>query len=81
MAVAVVIVVLSAFAFVVGRWVYAVLIGQLVRPFQREARRRVVARREADVLARAVRVKQALDAEAFAAHQRMLRAAQQHTKR
>ena len=81
MAVAVVVVALLAFAFVVGRWVSLVVTGQLVRPFQREARRRAVARREAEVLARAVRVKQALDAEAFAAHQRMLRAAQQHAKR
>ncbi|TWP34346.1 hypothetical protein [Leekyejoonella antrihumi] len=36
------------------------------------AHRQAVARRNADTLARAIRVKQALDAEAFRAHRRMV---------
>lgn len=57
------------FVWLVGLFLAEMLGGESSRSV---AHRQAIARQNADTLARAVRVKQALDAEAFAAHRRMV---------
>lgn len=57
------------FVWLVGLFLTEMLGGESSRSV---ARRQAVARQNADTLARAIRVKQALDAEAFQAHRRMV---------
>lgn len=65
--------------FLVATLRQAVVSGQLSQLFQSKMRREVVARREAEILGDAIRIQRALDAQAFATHQQMLRIAREHS--
>ena len=77
--IALAVVLLLVIVFLVATLRQAVVSGQLSQLFQGRARRLAVERREAHVMSDAIRVKRALDAAAFEAHQQMVRAAQQHS--
>ena len=66
--------VVAVVGFLVGTLRQAVVSGLLAQIFQQK----LAEKRQAETLAEAIRVKRMLDAEAFAAHQRMVRAAQQY---
>ncbi|MBB2890953.1 hypothetical protein [Flexivirga oryzae] len=60
---------IGVFVWLVGTFLASMVSGGL---FRSTAHRQAVERRQAGMQARAIRVKQALDAEAFAAHRRMV---------
>lgn len=72
------VVLLLVIAFLVATLRQAVVSGQLAQLFQSKVRSQAVVRREAEVLGDAIRIKRALDTQAFAAHQQMLRVAREH---